>query len=252
MFLKRDKKIVLHCYTARSDVYNYFPITDASKTVPKWFKKLPRPYFNSTDDFVQNLKQCSAFLNYFSTGFTMPLWSDLSLVVGEEGTVDYKWQYSDHKSNLNIHFSDEWGNALASSEYQHFKLESPWLFSCEENISFLAVKPDWQLDKFKGLDSVHVLSGILEFKSQTSTNINMFVKRMENKENALLIDCGTPIYRFIPLTEREVVIKTHLVSLEHFEKIKSKSTTISFFNSYAKKKKLVAEKKCPFRHEITE
>jgi hypothetical protein len=63
MFWRKNKPIILHCYTHRADVYNYFPLEKASKFIPNWFKKLPAPSFlglheNGEGKAVSNLKEC--------------------------------------------------------------------------------------------------------------------------------------------------------------------------------------------------
>tara|TARA_R110000744_G_scaffold134794_1_gene244050 strand:+ start:575 stop:1318 length:744 start_codon:yes stop_codon:yes gene_type:complete len=238
----KNKPVLLNCYTHRPEVFNYFPIVESRRKIPEWFKKLPSPYYNSPDDTQQNLKLCPAALGLFSQGFILPLWSDLFLEIGKKGTDFYKWQYSDNKSHLRTHHSREWGNHFALDKYQHLKLSSPWFFECFEKISFLAVEPEWQFDV---LDNLRVLNGVLEFYTQGQTNVNMFFKRQSETEQKI-IPCGTPLYKFIPLTEREVIIKTHLISKKEFDNKNSKMSSISFIRHFEKKRKLL-KNKCPYK-----
>ena len=241
MFWGKRKPVVLNCYTCRPDVFNFFPIVSAKQKIPAWFKKLPTPYYKGLDDNVQNLKLCPAVVELFCQGFLLPLWSDLFLEIGKAGTENYRWQYSDRKSDIQVHPARDWGDEFPTTKYQHLKLDSPWFFECEEDIRFLATSPEWQFDT---LDGIHILSGVLGFNAQGTTNINMFARR-DAEVRKKIIPCGTPIYQFIPLTDRKVVLKTHLISKNELERKQTKSTRVSFIRHYQKKLNLF-KNKCPY------
>ena len=244
-FFNRKKEIVLHCYTNRSDVYNYFPIVNAVKSMPEWYQKLPRPVFESLSKQERNLKECVAFSNYFSKGFILPLWSDLCLEIGKRGTDSYVYQFSDEKSSIAVHTAENTGNHFSDFEYQQIKLISPWQFRCEENIDFLATGPEWHFDR---LQSLNILGGVLDFKTNSSTNVNTYIKRTE-EDQSILLESGCPIYHFIPLTERKVRLETHLVSDEIYHRLGDINTPISFKRHFQKKKKIRKQSGCPFKFQ---
>ena len=68
---RKNKEVVIHCYTDRAEVYNYFPVVINKKIFPEWFKKLKKPYFRTPEDAVTNLKACSGFIGLFNVGFTL-------------------------------------------------------------------------------------------------------------------------------------------------------------------------------------
>lgn len=245
-FWRRDKEVIVHCYTDRAEVYNYFPVTHNKKAIPKWFKKLNAPYFNSPEDYENNLKLCPGFIDLFKTGFTMPLWSDLFLGIGEKGSESYRWQYSDMCSAIQFHNEKQHGGHFKATEFQHFKLISPWLFQCKENIEFLAVEPFWQ---FKDLKNISIVPGKLKFCRQPTTNINLFVRR-ELEKQEILLPAGSSIQTYIPITEKKVRIQTHLVSRSEMKKLDKMSYKMSFFNSYDKAAKIRSERKCPYKFDV--
>jgi hypothetical protein len=248
MFWRKRKDIVLNCYTNRADVYNFFPIVETKKQIPKWFKGLSTPKFETIEDRdTVNLKLCPAFIEYFKRGITLPLWSDLFIRAGKKNTLDYEWHYADKCSGIEVHPSELTNNHFDPLLYQHLKLTSPWLFSCDEDVSFLAVEPGWQFDV---LSTARILSGIVNFKYQPNTNINMFLVR-ENEGTDLLFHAGMPIYNFFPLTDRKITIKNHLVSNEQFRKIYEKGTPFKFTREYEERKKITTAMSCPFKHDIT-
>ena len=239
------KEIVVHCYTDRAEVYNYFPIVDNKKIIPDWFKKLKAPFFNSPEDKEMNLKLCPGYTNLFKTGFTIPLWSDLFLEIGEESSDYYRWQYSDNVSGIELHREHEYSKNFKKEEYQHLKLISPWYFQCEDDINFLAVEPFWQ---FKELKNISILSGSTQFKSQHGTNINLFVRRETEKQN-ILLNAGMPLYTFVPITERKVRIETHLVSFKKIKSLLNAAYPMTFINHYGAALKLAKARKCPYKFD---
>jgi len=249
MFFNK-KEIVLNCYTHRADVYNYFPIQKAVKFVPDWFKKLPAPRFlginkAGEEEVYTNLKECVGFINYFSKGFVLPLWSDFAVNLGQKGSLDYRWKFSDLQSHAETHGSISTGGAFLEEDYQHLKLASPWVFRCNENVEFLALEPEWYFEK---LDGVHILNGFMEFKINPNTNINLYLKRAP-EEKRIFIESGTPLYHFVPLTERKIILKTHLVSQEEFNNIHDSAGRISFLHGFRKKKKN-RQKNCPYLFKV--
>lgn len=237
------KDIVLNLYTCAPSVFNYSPIVEAKKEIPSWFKKLPMPYFNSPADHDLNMKVCTGVVDYYTNGFFLNLWSDLYLNIGRVGTTFYEWQYSDRESNLNTHRVDQWGHVLPETEYQHLKLQTPWIATCDTDIDFLVTQPDWRFDID---DKIHISSGILNFKYQCAMNVNLFIKR-QKEDLEINLRYGTPLLHITPLTERKVILKTHLVDHPKFMAIGAKNRPISFFRHYDLKKKIMRTSGCPYQ-----
>jgi hypothetical protein len=245
MFFFKTKKIVIDCFTDRPDVFNYFPIQHTSKFFPDWWKKLP----NKPENLSRNMKSCLGFNNYFSKGITLSLWSDLSLIVTnipQENRDSLGWLFSDSISTAELHSPLQFDNYLNTQKYKHLKLMSPWLVKCKEDMNWVYTQNTWLFDE---PDSVIIPPGIVDFKYQSSTNINLFMnlEYLKNKKQ-LILESGMPIVNMIPMSDRNIEIKKHLITTQEFINIKKLSTRISFHNSYIKIKKNTKdnEKKCPF------
>jgi hypothetical protein len=67
MFLFKKKKVVLDCFTYRSDVYSYFPIQKASSAMPNWWKKMPATFCPDPTGLAEfpTMRSCSGFLSYY-------------------------------------------------------------------------------------------------------------------------------------------------------------------------------------------
>lgn len=249
-FLKKD--VVLHCYTARPEVYNFAPIKKASAFLPDWWKELPKTYKreNAMQEFG-TMKMCSGFTDLYSKGFIMPLWSDVKVMIGKKGEQDqnapaYRYQFSDLVSKMGHHPTSQHNDAYPLTNYQHLKLTSPWVFACEEDIDFLQIQPFWN---FSQPEKMFAPPGVVSFKYQVGTNINTFWVR-ENEDVTHDMPFMQPLLQYIPLTEKKVTLKLHLVSDAEFLRIGSISTPVTFLNKYKHNKKLLKTSGCPFHFKV--
>lgn len=225
MFSK--KEIVLDCYTYRSEVYNYFPIAKGSKHFPEFFKntkKIPPKSSYGT------LLHCPAFIDYFKLGFVLPLWSDLFLEVGQKGSGSYKWQYADERSQMDFHGENQTG--IPEKEYQQFKLVTPWVLSCKEDVQFLFSAPSWHFESFP--NTLSIVNAVVDFKRNAATNINMVVQRLE-QPHSFVLRANTPLIHLIPMTDKKIVLKTHLVPIEVYDSVEGPNRKVTF-SSVCKKK----------------
>jgi hypothetical protein len=238
MFFIRNKKIVIDCFTSIKAVYDFAPIQTANNFYPSWFKTMPSSFNDGTFDSA-TLKTCSGLINYYQHGIILPLWCDLSVKIEKQ---NYNLQFADYKTVSSIHDKEQWKYYADPSKVTHFKIESPWVFKCKEDIQFLLKKPYWNFDPFFDID---IVEGILDFKYQNQVNINIFLKG--NQEKLMLLKYKTPLLHIIPLAEKQIIIKNHLISDEEFLKIK-KFPQVKFINNYQaiKNERSKNKKKCPF------
>jgi hypothetical protein len=238
-----QKPIVLNCYTKRTDVFNFAPVSKSSDFIPNWWKDIPKT-INPEDKFYARgtMKGCAGFTDLYNTGFIIPMWSDFAIELGEIGNPHYRFQYSDHCSQADEHSTQQRGSAYPATHYQHLKLISPWLFRCDEDIDFLFTEPSWNIDT---PEKIQIMTGILNFKYETQSNVNMlFIKQPE--VSRYFINFGQPIAHIIPLTERKVILKTHLVDDETYSRINGIGKQLKFVGNYRMVKQTVKNNKCPF------
>ena len=242
IFLFKPKKIHLDCFTNRYDVFHYFPIVSSQKTFPDWWKILPKSY----DSTSSTMKSCVGFIDYFKYSIGLQLWSDLLINLEKNPMPQYDWEFSDGKSEITTHPTQQFEGYVDPIENQHIKLDSPWSFSCKEDLMWTTVGNIWNKEM---VNKITFLNGILNFKYQSTTNINALCKYPKPGEReTIYLPCGTNLLNFFPMSERPVEIHNHLVSSEEYQLFKEKNTKISFFNKYKKIKNIVEqnESKCPF------
>jgi hypothetical protein len=238
IFLFSKNKVVLDCFTSRPEVHKFAPIDNAINYLPTWWKNISKSQisFDNMDmDKGKNMKHCIGFLDYFRNSFVMPMWSDLHLMFGKEGSIDFRWQYADETSSLAVHTANQRGAYLDERKYQHFKIEPPWIFKTNKLIPFSLSSAVWNLEE---PEKIILFPGILNFYNQTALNINIACRRgVEPQE--ILIPLRQPLAHLIPMTEKKVILKTHLVSDAEISRIqKSTFFPLSFINSYSKLKKI--------------
>lgn len=232
MFFFKRKPIVLDCFTDNSSAFAYAKPNQAIKFVPEWWKNIPKI---NQEEFnpPATMKQCAGFIDYFKTGYALPLWSDLDVKIGPKGTDSYAWQFADQKSSIQSHSFQQMGNFLSNEESVHLKLVNPWVFSCNEDIRWLWTSFAWHDLKNP---NINVLSGVLSFKYQNGAHINMLLNRT-NAEQMIHFRLGLPLAHMVPLTEKKTSIKHHLVSHDEFNKLSERNNRITFFNKYVRMKK---------------
>lgn len=233
IFFFKKKPVVLTCVTKRSELLELAPVQRTSKFIPEWWKNLPNSFINSGDFYPSpTMKSCTGFLDLYSTGATVPMWSDLALVIGPQNTDFYRYQFADHVSSLVAHNEQQYQNHFDATKFQHLKINSPWKFVCNEDIKFLVIEPTWSFMKFS---TIRILPGMVEYKYQATTNINMFVERMVDTQE-ILIPFLEPVMQIIPLTDRPFKI-INLDDQDILKKASSKQYIGAFMNGYGKNKK---------------
>jgi hypothetical protein len=239
MFFFKKKKIIVDCLTSNVIASELFYPDKAVNFYPDWWKTLPTSFKNPKNGFtdVATMKTCVGFTDYYKNSFILPLWSDLTIKVDSEDS--FRWQFSDQKSNAVPHELEQRKGFIEN--YNHLKLDSPWLFKSKSDVNFSITQPIWNFNK---TPQVIIPSAQLEFKYQNTTNINMFFPKTEKE---YLFEAGHPMMAFTPCSENDVEFKVHLLDHKEFTKYQDLQREISFINKYRKiKNKYKSLNKCPF------
>ena len=247
MFLFRRKKIVVDCFIDNPVVQNLFKIDHAHKFVPVEWKQLP-PIVDvkslqdprSKESIpISTAKRCVGMVNLFTSGFILPSWTDFKIEMMKDGLFFKHDPMGSLDANPHPPFM-YWEDLYKG--YQHVKISSPWLIKEKTGVRF-----SWNQCTYHNTErhaNYHALSGILDFKAQHNTHINVFVK----KGTTLTVNAGDPLIQLIPLTELDVELKHHKVDADEYKKISNEFTQKSMWGGqhralYNQKE----ESKCPFR-----
>jgi len=233
--IKKQKKITIDCFTNHAYSYELFPIDKAINFMPEWFKKLPATFETETEAGMvipqRTMKGCAGLTNLYKNGIVLPLWSDL--LIETRGT-NFAYQFADNVGTVGLHALDQLGQQFA--QYTHTKIISPWRIREKSGVNFMYMDLPWSHPQ--DLMNQCTPPGLVEYKYQHTTNINMFLR----KGASYKFQAGRPMAHIIPMTDAKVEVKCHLVGDNEIEKIMSTLSFPFFVDGYAKAKKLLQQK----------
>lgn len=242
-FLFRRPKVTVDAFTTLGHAYDFHPIRSANNFAPEWWKKTPKSYSpppepNKVTVSGNTIRRCAGVIEYYNkNNLIIPMWSDLAMDFGPQ---NWSYAFADHKSVLLHHPQEMRGEYMP--EYEHFKIASPWRLQEKSGVKFHFTQAFYNFD-----DPAEILfpPGIVNYKYQHSTEINFFLKRTATVKR-VLIEAGQPLVLLTALTDKEVEVKTHIISIE--ENTKRFDRLTAFHNHYIKEKKIQQqnERKCPF------
>jgi hypothetical protein len=249
MFFFKRKKIVVDCFINSEFVVNNVPIVQSIKSTPNWWKPIPSKVNITENSGIEKelgtIKRCIGFLDLYKNSFTLSMWSDLYIKNNEGGMV---WEFSDSNPNSRVdsHNSFQWGYNFENM--RHLKIMCPWILKEKTGCNFAYIKETWgSLDN----DDYHrltVLPAVINFKHQHALHINAFIS---DEKKMYSIKLGTPVIHLIPMTENDVEFKSHTVTDNEYNVLKTSTffPTVSGGYNFAKKKSEERgneKKKCPF------
>jgi hypothetical protein len=246
MFFFKRNKVTVDCFINNPVIYELFKIDHTHKYAPKEWKQLPATVdVKSLQDPrskemipIPTAKRCIGIANLFTNGFVMPSWTDFKIEMMPDGLF-YK---HDPMNSLDAspHPKFMYWKELYS-EFQHVKLSSPWIIQEKSGINFA-----WQQCTYHNTErhaNYHALSAVIDFKAQHNTHVNMFIRKGKTVE----FSAGDPLVQIIPLTERQVDLKCHVVDDREYAKIASTYVTKSmWFGQHRSLYNQPTTSKCPF------
>lgn len=229
-----------------------YPIAKASQYMPEWWKSLPTELPDYKEGYATvksgTMKRCRGFRDFYANSFVVPLWSDLAveMQVQMEQKI-WRYKFADQVSELHVHDEGQFAGFVDYRHYQQFKFISRWRLKESKGIKFLVTHPTYNLGD--SLFTWQVIPGMLDFKNQNSLEVNTIWQypKQEGIVSSTLIEADTAIAQIVPLTERTVKIKTHLISLEEYNR---KFFSLTKFNGQYKENERInnrnQKRSCPF------
>lgn len=239
----RKSKIVLECVTPSAAVAKYAAIARSGKFLPEWWVDLAKNTTQNPKEYSRDMRDCVGMLDSFSNGVSIPLWSELKVIVGARGQGGYQFQFADQKSFAESHAESQRGAYLPDAEYQHLKIAVPWFIECAEAVDFYCAQPTWNMTN---LSDYTVLPGVVNFKYQHTANINLMFPRGDVTKE-ILLPLGQPMMQLMPLDNRPIEIKI-IVDAERYTKLHDLTLPLTFSDGYRRKKAIIKtqESRCPF------
>jgi hypothetical protein len=233
MIFFKPKTVTLDCFVTNNSIAELFPISSMSENIPNWWKGMRNEVpVTSFPIGMSTIKRCPGFTGLFKKGICIPAWSEYKLY--QDPVHGFSHIAPNSIAAGNQHQETQFEGAF--DNHQHFKLISPWLIKEKQGINFAMIQASWHNSN---PCDYHIPVGSLEFKYQHSTHINLLAPKSETlKEHSIL--AGQPLVYLIPMTEKTVKVKIHVVSNEEWTTLKTYHH--SFHNSYETTKKILKEK----------
>ena len=241
-FFTRRKQIVLDCFVESLRIAETYPIRRAFHHIPEWWRGLQpsiyeieqntgKPYERPT------MKTCRGMTSLYKTGFIMPLWTDLDFFTSYEG---FAYHSADSAFLLDRHSPVQHNHAF--SKYHHVKLRSPWLFKEKTGVNFLLTSCPWT--HLIDAPRLRVLHGVVDYRSQYTTHINCFIPR---EDATIRLQSDMPLAHFIPLTDKRVKTKIHVIDAAEYAKMFTYMHMHKFKGGHMKVVKEI--KQCPMEKD---
>jgi hypothetical protein len=243
MFFFKKSEIVLDAFTHHAGVYEHFPIQQSVNMMPNWWKQLPKTMTSEKYGIFyeqSTMKKCDGFLDLYKNSISIPNFSELIIQTYDYG--EWKSLYSaSNMPEIISHSRAQYGPEF--DDQIHIKIDTPWVFIEKSGINFYFADPFWS--RIKKLNMYSVCPGIVNYKYQINTSVNILLPKINS---TVTLDAGDPLVTIIPITDKKVIVKNHLVDISEVQKIYDKHYISSFMGKYKNQKKYLQakEKKCPF------
>ena len=207
MFNKKDTTthLTFHTYGS-SQKRDLFSPQEGMKLLPEWFKTIDRTQESPT------LTTCPGFVELFKKSISIPLWSDINITYKQDQIINVQMPGIGPVTSefVQIHTPNQWGDGFQDS--LHIKLMNPWHVTSNISTPFLMHDAVWHK---RSISDYNVLSGVIEFKYQHASHINIMLPK-STKEKTLELKAGTIIAHLTPLVDTKLSIESKLVSHEEW------------------------------------
>jgi len=216
IFNFKKSTITVDCFTHSRAAYELYTIRKAVRYYPETIKKMEPsiPIIDRESGITiqtPTLKKCTGLNGLYTKGAIIPLWMDFICEPKTHGQDKSRLGLTDQNKvhSLQTHSHDQFPGMF--DNYYHMKFGGVWNIVENTGIKFIWTPAIWNLEEHDLNDKIIIPYGLTYYDEQPQTNLNIFVKK--DAPNFIL-KAGTPMIHIIPLTEKEVEYKCHLVDFE--------------------------------------
>jgi hypothetical protein len=109
------------------------------------------------------------------------------------------------------------------------------------SLEWLYTAPTWN---YKPDNGWTVAMGVVNYKYSREVNVNIFLGT--TKPQTILLPVDTPLVHMIPLTDKKVELRHHMVTVEEFNRQTRPLISFSKFSGVVERISKRQESKCPF------
>lgn len=219
-------------FTFFPGIIELFPIRDAEDVTPSWFKAVPTSTKSPSGSTVATVRTCPGMVELFKEGMIIPSWCDLYLD-WSRGSL-----YNEPEQMGISHPDWQWNQSSAFKDFYHLKIASPWKFKEKTGSKFMMTNAWWNKPGVKHF----VPNGLIEFRHQHSTNINLWLPK-SGFPQSYTITAGDPLCQIINLDGKKIKFHMHFMDKTKIDQDVN-DHLFSQVGQYYKRKKLIQEN-CP-------
>jgi hypothetical protein len=231
---KKKEKIKLTCNAPSTGLIDLFPIVKGRDKMPDFFKSLPKQDIKTAK--FNNVRICPGLTDLYNRSVVMSSWQDYEIKIHPNGQCEVycpQEQWSAEQHPIDIQASGAWPG------YINIKLASPWLIECNRPILWTMVQAVWDQQT---PDDFTVVPGMLEFKYQNMSNINLLFKIPEQTKE-YKIKAGDSLALLVPNTEEDFDIENVYMDDSKWKKIITNRWQFGFGPSYSRIRSILKGKK---------
>lgn len=238
--ISRLRPVVLDCFTKNANLYQYHPIAKSKEAYPDWWKSLKPIVDRAVPNCpinrpIATLRICSGLIDTYKNMLSIPLWCDIKVKTNGEGQM--AWLCSTQDTNIENHIRPQFDHEEFDNLI-HMKIMVPWILQEKFGVNFQLFQSDWNTPS--NIFKYRVPSGVTNYKYQNAVHCNIF---LPNVENDFDLKAGTTLLNLMPLTERKVIVKNHLIdSAEYLKKEQLSMYPNTFVARYKYLKNLIDKK----------
>jgi len=241
------KNIEINFSTFDPFLLENLPPVDGNDSMPSWFKNTASRGGNwDITEGIKGLcplkgptmKRCPVLNEYFQTGITIPLWTDIDFYVDcKERSIE--WRYANTYSDLELissHSPEQYPEL--KNDYIQIKFINPWIAQCNTDVSWLVTRPVYSNLEFDK-HGIIFCDGVVNFKRNFNTHVNLFFP-IKKENYTVKFEAGTPFQKLIPLCDKKINMNSSYCTKEYYYYAGLFGRRISwspgkFYNSLSKK-----------------
>jgi hypothetical protein len=137
---------------------------------------------------------------------------------------------------------------ISPTEYQHLKLESPWVFATKKSFNWAVVPPLYNSQHAGGYTA---LPGVVDLRYVRATNVQLILPRDPAVPKKVALNLNDPLLMYLPMTENGVEYRHHLVSQAEFAAMHPPALKFNGSGMALRRLRKAADaaQHCPFHNE---
>lgn len=219
LIFNKGQKLEIEVFTKHEfllDIEDTRP-KSAKSFIPDWWKTMPRT--SGVDDPLNGtVKFCPSFVQMFSQGVVLPMWSDTILSHDEDNV--FHWKTSTSAFQWEFHADWQLIDHIKMPEYKKvYKAICPWFIRTPPNVSIFQFPMMFHFNK-----DWTIMPGVLNTDFYYQLNQQLIYT---SDKNQVMISRGTPFVWYIPFVRTEFDYKTFVADAKLQQEVVNQADAVN-------------------------